>query len=92
MMDANEFLCKVSYYDPYEMPLIGRQITITFAEMAILREISGIKDSVTVSSGDITTTLPLLLEGYLLKMGYAMQPVVVKKKGFFEILWQLVKR
>lgn len=91
-MDPNEFECTVSYYDRYEMPLIGRQITISFKEMATLWEISGIKNAETVSSGDINTTLPLLLEGYLLKTGYALQPIAVKKKGIFEVLWQLIRR
>jgi hypothetical protein len=71
VMDSNEFKYYVSYYDPYELPMIARRISIDFNEMAILWEASDVK-----GGGLQRPDLGKLIENYLKKEGHLTLPAV----------------
>lgn len=63
--DVNAFTVFVTYYDPYELPIVARRIGIDFSELKTLWDASEEK----VAPG-LSLHLPMLVEKYLMKEGY----------------------
>lgn len=64
--DANKMAVVVTYYDPYELPIVPRRIIIEWAELKTLWE----ADKKQPRTGVANEELPRLVESYLQSQGY----------------------